>query len=125
MAVFIDLIMMGAMTAAEIKAQDEQAEAICKQTAELKQQYNEYYNSCVDALNQQTLASKGVRDRINGLRGQVTQSNQRLRDIRDNFKRQMTMINVCLAVSVVITGVMLYLKHKGMLTLNPLAGMNK
>ncbi len=104
----------------ERKAQIKQAAQVCEQTASLKQQYNDFYNSSVDAINDETLKSKAVRNKINNMRAEISRTTENLKDIQDEFKKSMVIVNVGLAISVVITGIMLYLKYKGLLTLNPL-----
>jgi hypothetical protein len=102
-------------------AQKKRSEGICEQTQAMKQKYNNFYNSAVDALNSQTIASMGVQQKITNLRAEVTQTAQNLEDIQNQYKKSRVFMNIGLAISLIITAVMLYLKHKGMLTLNPLA----
>lgn len=103
------------------KQQDDYQEEVCKETNQMALDYTELYNESVSYIREQTMASRRVQDSINKISADITQSAQNLKEIQKRFKFSMAIINVGLLLSVLATAILLYLKHKGLLTLNPLA----
>ena len=105
------------------KSKMEMQKQVCEETSRMQAKYAELYNSSVAYLQNQTMTSKAVQDQINNISADITQSTANLENIQKQFKVTQAALNLGLLLSVIATAIMLYLKHKGMLTLNPLANV--
>ncbi len=117
MAWILPGLVMG--SAAEKERMDYQKK-VCEQTATLQKNYAEFYDSSVAYIRSQTAQSKAMQENINRLSANVTQNTLKLGEMQKNFKVSMAILNIGLLLSILMVAVMLYMKHKGILSLNPI-----